>query len=1511
MSLPSKDDIRSAFVAGKIPVGRQLLWQALQVGVTSEESSTSVANTLSELLFQKPTDDNDPDLEEHLVDAFWLASSSIVDEEEKKDAVKGGEEKGAVNGGNAVAGPSSRDSLAKILKSILSSSEEGEDAAIVSKKNSLKIHLQSHLDPVLLEKSGLVNSEKDLMKKLRMLNTRNYRQHKFNLLQEESEGFSKVLEALVKHDFSALKGIIGTFHVDPNRILDLALDVVIEETNSHKKKEPMELGWLKEVSIDKIPALMAFKLKHTAADPNQTQRILQTIASLCIREPGILPVAKMSLYLEPITTPLGQTFPLFSQIERKRVRSVGKVSLGGSSASKKKEEERDAQNQAKLADLLKQLEQTHRIQLLNMLLKERQWKLVQVLFPNRDELKQILTLYQPLGSAVCDWIHAELIPLCDKYCQKPPSDLVKPLSTTLPAKKKEESTTTSTKDGNSDEEATAESVVEKVSGPLLCILDSGCIVARPTLYCQLCRLLRALLTRDGSSEEGNLSPSTTLYSFIESFLLPSLSLFPASPSLSLEVWSILKLFPYTTRYQLYRDWRGVGLEKAGLQLFGDKKKPLVLVESEMHAGKDARYVLKRLSKDTIREACRQIGKVTHSSPLVMFTTVLNQIESYDNLVTVMVDALQFVTPLGLDVLGFCMLSRLCGSANNEGDRSRSKEGGINVALWLQSMESFIGSFYERYPFVEFRGIVCYVMRRLKSGHVTELGVLRSLLKTTGGWSFADYSPAASLSLAQLEGRAGSTLLKRETMTFGVVDKFNLRASRQLRFVLQSEDIGVSLLILLAQVRSKIVFEDGGGRPKPVKLIGSLFDTTQVVITTLLDFMTKSSELAQPLGGSKKSDGENGKEKTTTEKMPSDEIMQFATSLPKLTELVKVYGIDMATAWMLCRPLVRAAEKDEYANATDTSAVLSFAMTEETRESYKSLVHKESTWDNISQDFFEIFFVHTLYDLLCPENIYNAEITRVTREIERLSQRKNQVGGGISLQPGSVGGGRQENPMEEIERLKNVSSTLSSQISEQKERVALIQEKMKGAAAGFFPKKDVSVSAVNTFLSQCIFPRSMQGPDDAMYCAQFVSLLHKGETPGFSTLHYLDELVSVLSSSLFGVTEGEAANLSILLLETWKMVCRWRYDEKAFEDEVAGKPGSYMVDPVEEGGTTSEGNLYPVTFEQYRLRFERWHMAIGAAALGCLQSSEYMHTRASLIVLSRIVEVFPTRPNLGNKLFEVLEPLKSDGNSALPDIRSAAQAYFMQLTKARADGVWKEEDAAMVQARVKAEKAAQELRKRKAQELFDDMKMESEKINAEIGGDDRRDRFGGRDRRGRPSDSRDYGRGGSGPDGRRSPALNANAPNFEPPPRRTGTGEVPARDRGGDRRSGGTSREADRRRDGDTRGGRDSAPLLGSLGRAETHSAPARGPAADSAGRRNDEEEPRGLEGRWEGSRNPGGGGRSRAKRGRSPSPDGDRGESRGGRSDRQPSKRSRTESGVDGHRSPDHGRSGGGGRRRR
>jgi hypothetical protein len=216
---------------------------------------------------------------------------------------------------------------------------------------------------------------------------------------------------------------------------------------------------------------------------------------------------------------------------------------------------------------------------------------------------------------------------------------------------------------------TLDKVVQAVFDLLLCTVQSACISHRPILFCRLCRLVRSLL----GNEESEVELSDATYKLFKTFLVPSLSLFPSNPAISTELWAVLKCLPYATRYRLYGDWTGAGLGKEGL-VSSSSGKPLPNVESEMNAGKAVRYALKRLSKDNIRDMSRQLAKVTHSNPMVVFATILGQIESYDNMVEVMVEATRFVNPLGLDVLGYCLLSRLSGMA---GGMNRSRLKGMN------------------------------------------------------------------------------------------------------------------------------------------------------------------------------------------------------------------------------------------------------------------------------------------------------------------------------------------------------------------------------------------------------------------------------------------------------------------------------------------------------------------------------------------------------------------------------------------------------------------------------------------------------------------------------------------------------------------------------------------------------------------------------------------------------------------------------------------------------------------
>jgi hypothetical protein len=1323
-----------------------------------------------------------------LVDVLWLQTSSLMALQSSAAS-------------NATA-PSAESLPAALLYLIHAVSQK---SAFICKG------LLTSLDALVLSAAGVIDSAADLQKKVRTYNTQHYyKQTKFNLLAEESQGYSKFIRAIqqqlmesqpestipkdapVVFDTSILD-LMSTFCLDPARCLDLTLDVLqhsyfLHENSSSSSNnnkgngssttngatasnipEQQVLALLQHLPTDKLPQLLGFQLQRRGAVTGagavaipSVQPVLRCMTWLVIHK--VLSMDDMWPYLPSWLDIMHDTYDQVRAHEQEAVRALSRTKLSSSST--------DAASDKPVVDL-EPLRQTLAMQWLHMFLEWKEWPRVESTLGAKDLSALCVLFPATVGGAICDWVQDQIDPI---YRQ-----VVKP----LPWSNQSSLITTTIVTLSLDD------LLAKISKPLSFTQESGCIRLRPVLFSHLCRILLAILSKEENESE-------SCQEFLRTFLLPCLSQFPPNPALSLEMWAVLENLSYTSRYSLYRSWRGSGLERAALQ----SDKPLWLVAGELQAGKDVRYTLKRLSKDTIRDTSRAVAKVCHSYPLVVFTTILNQIESYDNLVQVMVDCLRFVTPLSLDVLGFCILSRLSGSAGGV-NRSRLKEDGVNVSQWLQSLESFTGAFYKCFPFIELRGILCYVMRRLKDGHVMELGVLRKLLKTAGGWAFADYAPVASLSASQLEGRAGSTLLRRETMSFGVFQDFNLKSSNEIRKVLQVDDMGVSLLILLAQVRHQIVFESTPGPPKPVKLIGNLVDECQVVMAILLDFLTDSV-------------GDH-----------ADSLFRFAKSMPSLVNLHGVYGLDVASAWMLCRPLMRAAnmmaksgsveDDGEIVPENDTDhatadALRAFKPTEISRASYQEMC-PAATWDHISTALFEAFYANSLYDLNFPGEIYASEIGRLNKEIERLSRAKGPAP--TNVQPGAAPTMSDE---EQLERVKRAVSTLSSDLPVQKKHVASVLKSIETHKEDYFKSETVSQAAATTFLARCIYPRCMQGPDDALYCFHFITLLHEKGTPGFATLHLLDVMIITLSRALYGLTEGEAANVSILLFEIWKLVSKWRYDEKAFQEQVAGTPGSFMVDPA-------EGNEEPVSvsYKDFEVLYNKWHAAIGAVVIGCLKSSEYMHTRNCLIVLTRMVEVYPTRPKLGIQFIKALEPLQSE-SYPLADIRASAQAYTMQLLRARADGAWKEEDAADVKARLDKEKAATAARQKKSQEQMAEMKRDSEKITDEIGVEGRRGDRGGPRRTPPPPPPAAAARDNA-VDSRRGGPVTAGAKPFEPPNRDAGRGP-------------------DDRRGAPRDGGRDwTRGAANPDNQSATISSPARRDTAARAPR--EDASKRGLEGRWE------------------------------------------------------------------
>jgi THO complex subunit 2 len=455
-------------------------------------------------------------------------------------------------------------------------------------------------------------------------------------------------------------------------------------------------------------------------------------------------------------------------------------------------------------------------------------------------------------------------------------------------------------------------------------------------------------------------------------------------------------------------------------------------------------------------------------------------------------------------------------------------GGLNTEQWLSSLETFAGAFYKKFPFVEMRGILMYITKRFKEGQASELGILRSLIKTVGGYGFVDYDSTASLSDLQLDGRRGSRLLKRETSSFGVVEDVNREASQQLRSVLQGGDLGVIILILLSQIRSRALYTKSSDTVKQhVKVIGNMYDDCEAVMCLMLEYLSDSS------------DDSTAKEK-------------FSTSMPSLSDLHYKYGVDTAVAWMLCRSLV----KPTYLSSTARTPTI------------ESLVlFPEAASRHITPTMFETFYSLAIYDISCPEERYSVDIERLKKDCDRLLQlqqggeaargQMSMLAAAAAAAGGNLDQIRQATAFTkthamQLDRLKSNVDQLSNDFQRQQKRCNLVLSKLESnrkSLIGSEGDDSVNNSFASAFMTYCIYQRFLLSPEDALYCAHFVKLLHKIKVPGFPTIELIDNIINAVIGSLYCVTEDEAGNLSIFFNEIWKAVNAWRYDNDAFASEL--------------------------------------------------------------------------------------------------------------------------------------------------------------------------------------------------------------------------------------------------------------------------------------------------------------------------------------------------------------------------
>lgn len=149
-------------------------------------------------------------------------------------------------------------------------------------------------------------------------------------------------------------------------------------------------------------------------------------------------------------------------------------------------------------------------------------------------------------------------------------------------------------------------------------------------------------------------------------------------------------------------------------------------QAETVCQEDAKRKLKIMAKENCKVIGRQIGKFSHSGPIIVYTDILSRIEAFENLIPFVIDAFKYSTDFSRDCMSYCLVSQL------RKDSCKLKDGDTHYNSWFTALCKLIGLFYKKFYQTEVKGIFHFLLQRLRSGESLDLLVLKELLQKMGG-----------------------------------------------------------------------------------------------------------------------------------------------------------------------------------------------------------------------------------------------------------------------------------------------------------------------------------------------------------------------------------------------------------------------------------------------------------------------------------------------------------------------------------------------------------------------------------------------------------------------------------------------------------------------------------------------------------------------------------------------------------------------------------------------------------
>lgn len=1063
---------------------------------------------------------------------------------------------------------------------------------------------------------GIISDKKQFMVSYNRLRTKLYfKQKKFNLLREENKGFVKIIVELFRLDTNNLDSVltnvielVGQYRVDPNRVLDLVLDVFEFDK---EKDQTVFIRFLNAFydSPDKISQLIILKLNFFASqkpneqlDPVISQSFYRLIAIL-IRL-NILDIDDIYPHLVPSDSKILDYHKRQTEEARHFSKKYAMVIVG--------EEKPVKLVYDSLSDEDKyQLEiDNQKINICLHLMNEGGWE--QVLYIAKKLPEFYVFQDRRVAKSVSDFISYLIDPIY-RECALPP-----PLNSRIKSKQPRK---------DPPQVMTIMDLKAKVF-PILTALGPFLSIDLLTLT-KVIRLLRfVLLSKNPESDETILTSQGMLFyqvlDIINDSVLPSTTLSGSNPSLARELWSLIRMFKYPIRYKLYYNWKDEGSNP-------------VMLRNRGHILLRAKHHMKRLSKDTLKYTARHISKLCYSNPVIPLQYVLLQVQSYDNLIGLVVDSFRFLPPIAIDSVIYCVIEALLDPHKN-----KKSMDGLALAAWLTSLSTFSANIILKYK-VDFTGFLEYISNQLKAGNSMDLVLLTDLIQKMTG-----IETIQAITDERLEALMGGDLLRTEGAYLNQEKRNTRKSSARLKEALFESRLVMPLCILMAQLRDSLFFNHQD--VTHLKLVGNLYDQCQETFVQYGAFVSMNLSI--------------------------DDYINF---LPSVEKLMTEYRLDPDSTFFLARPMImyrikskfhelkESAIKNMPAEEGETPELSQQESAEKFIEAAKSvidpiaeaiqpsLIEKYGT-NNLNSKLFVIFWTLTMSDIDVPINCYE-------REIQRLKMACLPDGMGGNMGPNGTNPISGKSADDELKRRKdrdrcnNIIQKLKQEQAEQVEHAGLIKMYLESEKNGLFCERSGSDHVYlesRQFVQHCPLARSILSASDAIYSARFLIYLHELKVENFSTLICLDRLLCDLTYMMGACTENEAHHYGRFLRNILKITSHWHSNANIYNEECEKHPGSII----------NIENSDHITYENYRHICNKWHYRLTRAFTVALESNNYIQIRNALIVMIAIISYYPAIKHFGKGIGIKIEEVRSNEKDSRPDLYALASSYAVKLDEKR-------------------------------------------------------------------------------------------------------------------------------------------------------------------------------------------------------------------------------------------------------